>query len=219
VRTFGAATAVYEEYEELVRAAAPGFVDQLLPPHPDPVGAVAAAFPGLELPEELAAWWAWHDGTITTNGFSYPVGGSNLCFRSLGQSLREWRSELEVAEFAAEPPDMPAEDFWPPAWIPVLFTQDLAVAVDLADPPKRSGVLYRRRWIMSDSVPTVADDFPQLVEWWSTLLRIGATTWNPADEEWVTDEALVPDDLRHNPLAYEPLGGPPQEKFRPLLDY
>jgi cell wall assembly regulator SMI1 len=216
--------AVYEEYEDLVATVAPEVVEQLAPPHPDPAAAVADQMPGLELPGALAAWWSWHNGTTASAGLGLPIGGSNLAFRSLEQTLDLWRMELDIARHCAEP-DMPAQHFWPPAWIPVLADQDVSLAVDLAAPRRPGSVVFRERDMMAYNAPIGAHDLTQVVEWWSSLLRIGATTWDPdrrwagAAGAWVTDEALVPDALRGNLIAYTPLSGERAPQFYPLFDF
>ncbi|MBO3085967.1 SMI1/KNR4 family protein [Cellulomonas fengjieae] len=215
------ALAIYQEYEDLVRAAGSQLADQFAPPHPDPVGAFSTAFPGLDLPDELATWWAWHDGITQSLGIGAPIGGSNMLFRSMAQTIDLRRMELDIAEEAAEPPDITAELIWPHTWIPVLATQDSTFAIELA-PRGRGTVLFRDGREMGRNAPTAAQSWPVVVQWWSTLLRIGATRWDATalrHGRWVTDEKMVPDELKGNPLAYSPHPSRYAPQFHPLFPY
>jgi len=219
VTAFDAALEQYRAYEDQLRAHAPDVAARLAPPHPDPAAAVADAFPDLVLPDELVAWWSWHDGMTPPAGYAAPEIAPSWHFFSMDGALREWRLEREIARRVAEPPEMPAEHFWPASWMPVLSNRGVALAADLAPAPPRPGVILKERETMGYNSPVIAHGLPEVVEWWTRLLAIEATTWHAvpsASGHWVTDRSRVPADLLGNPAAYIDLQGPRDPRFLPL---
>src|SRR4051812_44515036 len=87
--TYEAAMATYEEFGALLAASGAPVAHTLHPPHPDPAAAVERAIPGHTLPDELVAWWAWHDGTGWVPGSAGPwrpdIGPGGGCFRPLDE--------------------------------------------------------------------------------------------------------------------------------------
>ncbi|WP_258725873.1 SMI1/KNR4 family protein [Cellulomonas sp. NS3] len=209
---FRAALTLYSEYEQLVREAGAPVADMLAPPHRDPAAAIAHALPGCTLPDDLVAWWAWHDGTVprqTPHGPGwFPVAvGAGWAFRSLEGTLAERQRWLQTAELSAEPPELPAEAFWPTSWLPIVGSEHSYLAADLAEATKdRTRISYVERETLAAHAPDVAERWSEVVGWWVRLLQLGATTWSPTAGTWVTDETLVPDDLRGNPVAYAVIG-------------
>lgn len=199
--TFDEALAVFREYEELMRAAGSPLPDLLAPPHPDPAGAFAPFFPGLTLPDELIAWWSWHDGPSTSAPASALMGLAHIPL-SVETVIAGTLICRRSAEIAAEPPEMPAEDFWSPTWLPALYSQDVYLAVELADRGNRGSVRFVQREVMGRNAPVVASGITEVVGWWSTMLRAGAMRWDPNSVAgWVADVQLVPTHLRGNPIA------------------
>lgn len=215
-----AALEQYQAFEEQLRVYAPEVADRLAPPHPDPAGAVADACPGLVLPADLVAWWSRHDGMRPPEGFAPRLGASFL-FYSIRWALRDWRQWCETAQSVAEPPDMPADHFWPDTWMPVLGREGIDLAIDLGLDPPRTGVIYKASDVMSYNAPVIAGGLPEVVAWWTRLLAVGATRWEPQPSgsgSWVTDQSLVPADLRGNPVAYG-MDGPFDPRFQSLGEF
>ena len=213
-----AALEQYQAFEEQLRRHAPEVAASLAAPHPDPAAAVADAFPGLVLPVDLVAWWSWHDGITGPRGYGPPFG-PYVNFLSLARTLARWRDMLEGARMVAEPPELPADSFWPATWMPVIGHQGFSLAVDLAPTARREGVIFKEVDVMSYSAPEIARDLTEVVNWWTILLRTGATIrqQHPSGGVlWVTDRSLVPVDLRGNPVAYSDLEGPRDPRFLPL---
>lgn len=208
----------YHTYEDQLRVHAPHVVERLAPPHPDPAAAVAAVLPGLVLPDELVAWWSWHDGMTPPVGYA-PALGPSLRFFSLQRALKEWRECCEMAQVVAEPPEMPAEFFWPVSFMPVMGNERVMLSVDLSPRAPRAGVIYKESDVMAHHSPVIAGGLAEVVSWWTRLLTLGATTWQSLSSGsgyWVTDRSRVPDDLLGNPAAYIDLQGPRDPRFLPL---
>jgi cell wall assembly regulator SMI1 len=219
------ALAVYQEYEELARAAGATLAQILAPGHPDPAAALDAALPGFTLPDDLIAWWMWHDGTIPSPSPAGPwwfteAVGVGWSFRSLEGALARRRDWLETADMAAEPPELPAEAFWPPTWLPVVSDQNSELAVDLARTDQHRGpIFFPERETLGGYAAQVTEHWTEVVGWWVTLLRVGATTWDPQFQTWVTDRELVPDELRGNPVAYSARLGDRDPRFNNRSPY
>lgn len=215
------ALATYRKFEELLRAAGTPLADQMAPPHRAPQDALNDALPGSVLPHELSAWWGWHNGATAVAGWDFPLTGTGWAFLSLEAALERREYYLEIAASIAEP-DLPAERFWPPSWLPIVSGQDATLALDLAAATSdHSPIYFVHSASMADNSPLASHSWPEIVQWWCTLLQAGATRWDPTVGvgQWATAESLVPTELLGNPIAYPSHPTTYQPRFRPVSDF
>lgn len=107
------------------------------------------------------AWWSWHDGTVpkpSPHGLTWlrDAVGVGWSFRSLAGTLADREAWLRVAERAAEPPDLPAEMFWPDSWLPIVGDQNSYLAADMST-SSRSGatIYYKERETLAAHAPPI----------------------------------------------------------------
>src|SRR5437867_20250 len=116
-----------DELERRLRAFGAPIVDAFAPGVPvDEVRAVLDA-EGLEAPDDVFAWWGWHNGAVLSD--APPVlSGPGVYLRSENTLVEDWHvlSLGEAARtrrwFRADYADAGAADLLPAGWFPVLVT-------------------------------------------------------------------------------------------------
>ena len=183
--------------------AAPGLTDAQIDVLMAPVG--------IDLPDELRAWWRWHNGLVedgTDYGFGPTfdfgsVGPGAWQLISLEEAIDRYQCESRSAQWPGDP--IAGEFYWRDSWFPfaaasqdVLFLDTAEATSDVCAPVRFRASENWRYWDVPQA-PSLADG----VGMWVRALREGYFVWDPdAGEqgEWVHHRVRpLPLNLR-NPL-------------------
>jgi len=145
---------------------------------------------GLVPPDELVAWWGWHNGTAP--GRNLPL---SLDLRSLEISLELYRRQI----FG------PNQWEWQRSWIPIVGNDPAGIAIDCSAPRDRPPLVRP----VNGSIGTHPDDSDRqavslctVVTWW-LLARENGWTYVSADKNfWDVDRSAFRVDWWNVGLAY-----------------
>lgn len=146
---------------------------------------------GLAAPEELVAWWGWHNG-------SRPglIGGQGMALNSLEYALAIYPHDaLGTGEFS-----------WNPAYVTLLGPGSYGVSVSTAQsltPPAVRGT-ESGAGTEPGRVDNQAISLCTVVTWWITARRNGWITWQDFGGfgSWLPDINLYPGEWRATGLAH-----------------
>lgn len=154
---------------------------------------------GLRVPNELALWWKWHDGTDVKLHEKAAKASIGPLFEFLGaeEALNITRKSRGLAEDID--PDEP-EAYWRPTWLAIgsdgRVACDLAVGLDA--PLAVLNVDYHKA-----AYPGVvgARSLGEMVRWWIEALETGAWRYDDEHDRWERRSELVDPDLEKTLLV------------------
>jgi hypothetical protein len=147
---------------------------------------------GMDPPQELVAWYAWHDG-LTTPTPHWPGEALLMAWHpySLEQALAEYHSRDRGEETWQ----------WQPTWWPLAKDGGPQRVAVHCTPPQ--GVHATVRVVEPAAGLFAADDVPpvtglaQVVTWWTEAIDTGAYTFVPEAGAWdIPDRNLIPPERR-----------------------
>ncbi|MCI0159380.1 hypothetical protein KNO15_21980 [Leifsonia shinshuensis] len=146
---------------------------------------------GLPAPDELVAWWGWHNGSRPDL-----IGGQGLALNSLEYAIATYpRDSLGTGEFS-----------WNPAYVTVLGPGSYGVSVSTAAnaSPPAVRATESGQGTEPDRVDNQAISLCTVVTWWITARRNGWITWQNFGDygSWVADIDHYPAEWRVTGLAH-----------------
>jgi cell wall assembly regulator SMI1 len=165
-------------------------VERLRPPaSAGAFGEIESDF-GLPLPDELALWWEWHDGTDVKPHEQAAKASIGPLFEFLGaeEALRVTRESRELAhEIDAVKPEV----YWGRTWLAI--GSDGRVACDIAIRSDAIVSILDVDYHKADRPgAVVARSFGEMVRWWIQALEAGAWRFDEEDGRWVRTYELIP---------------------------
>jgi cell wall assembly regulator SMI1 len=147
----------------------------------------------IELPAELRAWWAWHDGgsSQAQSLFAWQMGPLLQPLSSRSSRDRWQRSMAMAKDVAADAPAGTAnadpEYWWRSSWVPLFSDGSGYLVGDCEIGGQDVAPIRRVEW--GPDLDVVArprtDSFGQLVEWWIEAIELGLWTFDHAAGMWV----------------------------------
>jgi hypothetical protein len=162
-------------------------VDETLAPGADPV-VVRARFDaaGLDVPNELVEWFAWHDGPADlTNPYVLP----GIAVDSLERTLRS-RASLEMSPMFGD-----GEFQWRPEWLQFAGDDNglaMRLGGDRSAPPLVRSLGFELPNTDPDFTDTQVVSLCTPVTIWMDDVRTGARVWDPSIRRWRAGPALLP---------------------------
>lgn len=182
----GRLTELLAELEEEIRTAGAGeTLDQMLPGLSEGQIRDALVEVALTPPEELLAWYQWHNGGhVMLTPFWQPMNlsGAIALYQEQELGTEDWQ--------------------WRLGWLPIMGSHPFLL-IDCSRPPSTPASVRRYNSWSGGFVSELTDDQPQPslclpVTWWIEALRTGVYRWEPTLNRWTGD--------RHGPLPPERLG-------------
>jgi hypothetical protein len=138
---------------------------------------------GFLLPDDVRAWWAWHNGVLQGGRTPVHPGRCRLTIQfggpmaSLGQALADRVKWLEAEQQHGADDMLP---LWTPTWLQLTTFQD-SWAVDMGDDYAGSRVFAASTHA---GYPRLADTLQELLERWLGFLDSGLIVWRPDSGSW-----------------------------------
>lgn len=166
----------------------------------------AGASLGLAVPDEVVAWFGWHNGVVQEprpkSRERILVGRWELT--SLEEAVAEYEERRRLAQDEVEPP-WSIDDFWPAHFFPLsLATSSDTLAVDCSGPSDEPAAVYVIAWdtgLPATRRGPVAASVTELAELFHQVLCGGWHRYDGDGQRHHFDENGLPEDLRR-PLLW-----------------
>jgi hypothetical protein len=148
---------------------------------------------GFPFPDELRAWWMWHDGVRYQRGSpaAHEIGVGGFEPYSLERTMAEWVVWSQESIFRE---DSTAEFTFLKSWLPFAGSDQykrLNAKLDLSSPERLVMGVVEMPW-EGEFGRTVDVAFPDLIEGWIGYLQAGHVRWNAEEGYWQVTMPPVP---------------------------
>lgn len=183
-----------DEMEQIWRAVDPTLPDDLAPGlSPQELDEITAPL-GLRLNRDAKTWYGWHNGTHTGHGRGYgaTIGAYFGSFIDAEIAVREYRSNLAVAEDFAELFGSMGDAGWDPHWFPlwVSIGGDV-ISTDCSVPAAGSAPIRVRAKEFGEARRVIAPSLTVVIERWLDLYHLGYYYWNADHHRWTFNDSLT----------------------------